>query len=420
MKVLVIGNSGRASCISESLRNSSRSVRIYRPNKIDMPSVVMYAKTVQPDMAIIGPESTLDGGAVDTLQRLGIKCVGPEKDLAMIESSKSFTRQLMKKHKIPGSPNYAIFNTPAGIKEFMKRFPDGFVVKPDWLTGGKGVKILGEQLEDIDAAFEYCKQLLIGGHEAVVIEEKVEGEEFSLMSFCDGKVIVDMPVVQDHKRLLVDDEGPNTGGMGSYSCPDHSLPFLTPQHVAAASKVNQLIIEALQKTFKRPYKGILYGGFMATKSNVAVLEYNARFGDPEVMNVLPLLEADFLDVCEAIADGTLEQVNISFANRATVCKYLVPKGYPNDPMVDEKIGWIPEPNNNLKVYFASVAQTQKGLCTTSSRTLAFVGLGTTLAEAEMRAERAIRQVEGPVVYRRDIGTSTLIQKRIEHMGKLKR
>jgi phosphoribosylamine---glycine ligase len=232
---------------------------------------------------------------------------------------------------------------------------------------------------------------------------------------------VDMVVVQDHKRAFDGDTGPNTGGMGSFSCADHSLPFLLPGHVQEASAINAAVARALLKETGQKYKGILYGGFMATRDGIRLLEYNARFGDPETMNVLSLLETDLVDICESIIEENLHELPIQFQRKATVCKYVVPEGYPENPVKGERVDLsaVPKESSSFRMYQASVEARGAELYMTGSRAIAFVGIGETLNEAERIAEQAAGSVHGPVFHRRDIGTRDLIQKRIEHMKRLR-
>jgi phosphoribosylamine--glycine ligase len=206
--------------------------------------------------------------------------------------------------------------------------------------------------------------------------------------------------------------------MGSYSCEDLSLPFLQREHIEEASRINQLVCDAIREELGVPYKGILYGGFMVTKDGLRLIEYNARFGDPEVMNVLPLLETDFIDICEAIISGNLKSLPISFKKKATVCKYVVPQGYPSKPVKEVAIDLqnVPPQSDQLRVYYAAVDDEINGtLKLTGSRAIAFVGIGRDLAEAERIAELAANSVRGPVMHRRDIGSEQLIRHRVEHM-----
>ena len=223
-----------------------------------------------------------------------------------------------------------------GVSEFLQKLGNDYVVKFDGLAGGKGVKVSGEHLTNNNDAIDYCQEIIDSGGK-FVIEEKFVGEEFSLMSFCDGKSLKHMPIVQDHKRAYEGDSGPNTGGMGTYTDINHSLPFLTIEDVNQAKEMNKATINALAKKFNESYKGILYGGFIATADGVKLIEYNARLGDPEAMNVLSLIETDFIDICCAITDGTLDKINVQFNKQATVCKYVVPEGYPENPVKGEPV-----------------------------------------------------------------------------------
>jgi phosphoribosylamine--glycine ligase len=436
-RAAVIGKDGRTSAINELLRQSKRitgPVEVLSGWKFSpfhssrLEEVRLNLQRLQrnkqtPDFVVCGPEEPLaaEAGIVNWLRdEFGIPCIGPTKELAKIESSKTFARQLLAKHKIPGNPKFRIFSNLRGIESYLKEL-GSFVVKPDGLTGGKGVKVFGEHLSSIKEAVLYCQEVFAEGHPSVVIEEKLEGEEFSLQSFCDGTHVVDMPVVQDHKRAHAGDTGPNTGGMGSYSCENHSMPFLSPSDLRQASAINKLVAKALLEETGEPYKGILYGGFMVTRDGVRLIEYNARFGDPEALNVLSLLRTDFADVCEAIIQGTLDKLSIKFENLATVCKYIVPEGYPDNPVKNAPIDLsrVPAESEKLRTFFAAVDKGDDGVYRLSgSRAVAFVGIGANVAEAERIAENAACAVRGPVYHREDIGTRELIAKRVAHMRAL--
>jgi phosphoribosylamine--glycine ligase len=430
VKVGVIGKDGRTSAIERCLRESPRLLKgkespsnlsewkNQSPQKA-YEEVLRNAKRERPDFVIVGPEEPLAAGIVDALEEIGIPCIGPRKSLARLESSKEFTRNLLSKYHIPGNPEYRVFNKLDGVEAYLSELGD-YVIKPDGLTGGKGVKISDAQLFSLQEAVRYCEEML-REHPVVVIEAKLEGEEFSLQSFCDGLHVKDMVVVQDHKRAGEGDTGPNTGGMGSYSCEDHSLPFLTRHELEQAAEINKAVAKALLEETNQKYKGILYGGFMATKSGVRLLEYNARFGDPETLNVLSVLKTDFLDICEAIIEERLHELPIVFENRATVCKYIVPKDYPDNPVKGERIDLskVPKDSERLRTYRAAVTERAGNLYLTGSRAIAFVGIGKDLQEAESVAEQAASAVGGPVYYRKDIGTHELIHHRIEHMRSLR-
>ena len=254
----------------------------------------------------------------------------------------------------------------------------------------------------------------------VVIEEKLVGEEFSLMCFVSGTTVVPMPAIQDHKRAWEGDTGPNTGGMGTYSDTGGSLPFLTKSDIAQAIQITQEVAEALERDLGRPYIGILYGGFMATQDGVGLIEYNARFGDPEAMNALALLDTDLVDIILAALNSTLDQLTISWKNQATVVKYLVPTGYPAQPQSGSPLTILTLPPDT-EAYYAAVNMDASGtITTTRSRAVAVLGRGDTLAEAEHRAELATSCVSGELMHRRDIGTAALVEQRIQHMRELRR
>lgn len=443
-KILLIGNGAREHVIAETLKRSPQGCELYvfasannpgikalsndyRLTKSlnDFDALKKFANEIKPDFAFIGPDGQVVAGAADALLECGIASVGPVKICAQLEGSKAFTRELVTKYKIFGSPEYKVFGDGnefdsvyilGSISEYIKYLgkKGGYVVKADGLTGGKGVKVSGEHLENAEEGIQYAMDCL-NSDGRVVIEEKFVGVEFSFMSFVDGVHVVDMPAVQDHKRAHEGDTGPNTGGMGTYSDSNHSLPFLRPGDVEAAHEITVKVAEAIYKETGKYFKGIMYGGFMALRNGVGLIEYNARFGDPEAMNVLPLLKSDFIDVCERIIAGNLESVE--FENKATVLKYIVPEGYPENPRKGDKIeiGAVPD---GVKMYFGSVDAREDGIYLSSSRALAFVGIADTIEEAEKLAQSAVDSVKGPVFYRKDIGTKELIQKRIDLMQKI--
>ena len=435
MIVLLLGSGAREHAISRALDRSSQNPTIsclasnnnpgiqkisefFEVGNINDPeTVTSFAQQCSADLAIIGPEAPLESGVADALWSAGIPTVGPKKAHAQIETSKGFTRDLLAKYNIPGGPLYRRFDSLGGVTEFLEELGDNYVVKYDGLMGGKGVKVSGDHLHSHDEALEYCKQLVNSGG-SFVIEEKLIGEEFSLMSFCDGEHLAHMPPVQDHKRAYEGDKGPNTGGMGSYSDTNHSLPFISAEDIIEAQKINEATAHALRDEFNEGYKGVLYGGFIATAEGVKLIEYNARLGDPEAMNVLPLLESDFVDICSGIVEGNLHQKDISFRNQATVCKYAVPEGYPDSPVKGEPID-VSAITDTSQLYYASVDVKNGQLTEAGSRTVAYVGLADTLDEAEAKAETEISKVSGPLFHRTDIGTAQLIQLRINHLKSIR-
>jgi phosphoribosylamine--glycine ligase len=385
----------------------------------DVVQMVDYARVVKPDLVIVGPEEPLGAGLVDQLEGLGIPCFGPPKELAQLETSKAWTRMLLSKYDIPGNIEYRVFVSTNGIRDYLEKI-EQFVIKPDGLTGGKGVRVYGEHLLSVDDGYEYARDL-VERDGKVVIEEKLEGEEFSIQSISDGEAFVHCPAAQDHKRALEGDKGPNTGGMGSYSCPDFSLPFLRTDDIERAQGINEAVGRALRDTTGRPYKGVLYGGFMATQKGVRLLEYNARFADPESMNVLPLLTTDFVEVCDATVSGRLGAIQVNFKNMATVCKYVVPLNYPTSPERDVPVEISKKvlEHPDVRTYFAAVYAKDGRMFLTGSRAIAFVGVGEDLRTAEKLAEWAASNVTGPVRHRKDIGTEELVESRVEHMRSIR-
>ncbi|MFA6918328.1 MAG: phosphoribosylamine--glycine ligase [Candidatus Gracilibacteria bacterium] len=435
-KILLIGNGAREHVIAETLKRSRHEVQLFVVGKAKNPGLVGlateylladvtdkdkirdFALRMSPDFAILGPEAPIAAGIADMLLQLEIPSASPLQTVGRLESSKSFTRDLLEKYGIPGNPKFKVFTADVGLDEFFAELGEDFVVKADGLKGGKGVKVSGDHLNGVAEGLAYARECLKEGGR-VVVEEKLIGQEFSLMSFCDGEHTVEMVPVQDHKRAYEGDKGSNTGGMGSYSCEDHLLPFLKQSDLDFAAEITKKVAKALFDETGVYFKGIMYGGFIAVKDGVRLIEYNARFGDPEVMNVLPIMKTDFVDICEAIVNKNLDQIKVEYEAKATVCKYLVPNGYPDKPVAGEKIeiGVVPE---GVRAYYASVDQRDDGLYLSGSRAIAFVGIADTLAEAEKLAESAVGAVKGPVFYRKDIGTAALIEKRVEMMRELRK
>ncbi|USS41770.1 phosphoribosylamine--glycine ligase [Thermococcus aggregans] len=425
MRVLLVGAGGRENAIAEALSEDAELYVVAKhknpsikriaaeygiAKETDVQKVLDFALKWNVDMAFIGPETPLEKGIVDVLEENGIPTVGPSKEAAMLETNKAFARQIMEKYKIPGRKLFKVFDDVAEMKTWIDEFGKPVVVKPLGLTGGKGVKVVGYQLKDNEEAKEYAKAL-IEKDGKVLVEERTDGVEFTFQVFTDGKKVIPMPLAQDYPHAYEGDIGPITGGMGSYSCENHLLPFVEKKDYEKAFETLKKTIDAMRKE-GIPYKGILYGQFMLARDEPKIIEYNARFGDPEAMNVLPILKTSLLEIAEEIVDGNLKRAE--FEQKATVVKYLVPKGYPTNPIKGAKVQISEDKirEEGAKVYYASV---DENLTMLGSRALAIVGIADSLEEAEKIASAGIKHVKGEIFYRRDVGTKESIAKRIELM-----
>ena len=422
--VLLVGGGGREHAIARALAPdcslyaaaSNRNPGIVeladgfeKISETDTEALVEYAEEVDATLAIVGPESGLQAGVADALDNAGIYTFGPQAEEARIETDKAFQRRFMKENDIPGCPIFETFDDMEAACEYIDQSEIDLAVKPAGLTGGKGVKVIGDQV-DKEGAKEYIRS---EDYERVVLEERFVGEEFTLQAFVADGDLRTTPAVQDHKRAYEGDEGPNTGGMGSYSDTSFELPFMNDGDYEAAVEIMEATVEAMPE-----YKGILYGQFMLTSDGPKVIEYNARFGDPEAMNTLPVLETPFIDVLTAARDG--EQLpELEFSGEATVCKYAVPAGYPTDPDSGAKITVDEDSVGDGLLFYASVDERDDGLYTTTSRSFAVVGLGESIAAAEAIADDALAAAGDGLRIRHDIGKADLVQQRVDHMAELR-
>lgn len=433
---LIVGHGAREHVIGESLvkgganlyaymsfknaglEDLSKDVKIH--SETDFREIIKFAKDKSIDFAIIGPEAPLCVGIVDALEKGGIPCASPKIEAAQLEGSKIFMRELLTKFNIQSNVMSKRFSSMEGVKNYIDEVgEENIVVKPDGLTGGKGVMVFGDHLFSKKDIIDYCQEL-VDKRSPFLLEEKLDGEEFTLQTFVDGKNVIPSPLVQDHKRAYENDEGPNTGGMGSYSMEDHLMPFITQEDVDIALEDMRKTVKVLKVETGVEYKGLLYGQFMKTAKGLKIIEYNARGGDPEAMNILPLLKTNFVDVCWAMINGNLNTLNIEFEKKATVCKYLAPEGYPVSPKKDELVIINKKKLESIgaKYYYASVYREGEKIYTTTSRAIGILGIANNLEEAEKIAEKGVGCVEGKLFHRKDVGTSKLLQKRIDHMNSI--
>jgi len=388
-------------------------------DETDVPKVVEFATAHGVDLAVVGPEAPLEAGLSDGLRMAEIPTASPSKSAARIETSKSFMRELLHKHNVRGSVGFVIADDVQDVAKGLEELGTGIAVKPTGLTGGKGVKVFGEHMMSKADVMAYAEEIFskkIGGSARIVLEEKLVGEEFTVQAFCDGRRVVPMPAVQDHKRAFEGDKGPNTGGMGSYSQKDGLLPFLRREEYDSAVGIMDQVVQALRNEGAE-YRGTMYGQFMLTKDGPKVIEFNARFGDPEAMNVLPMLKSDFANICEKMASGDLSPGDAAFHARSTVCKYVVPEGYGTKPLAGEEIRVDEDAirKAGALAYYAAVNERDGRIFTTTSRAIGIVGSADSIADAERIAEEAIKHVSGKVFVRHDIGKKEMLDAKVSRM-----
>jgi phosphoribosylamine--glycine ligase len=387
-------------------------------DETDTEAVVDYGETIGATAAIIGPEAPLEAGLADELDAADIYAFGPHADEARIETDKAWQREFMQSNDVPGWPDFEVFDDVDAACEYVDDYDGDVAVKPTGLTGGKGVRVTGDQLTKAKAT-DYMRE---SEWEEWVVEERLVGEEFTIQALVANGDVRTTPAVQDHKRAYEGDEGPNTGGMGSYSDTTDELPFMDISEYEEAVSIIDAAVDALPG-----YKGVLYGQFMLTADGIKVVEFNARFGDPEAMNTLPVMDTSLLDVIVAAREGD-PLPELEFSDKATVCKYGVPEGYPTDPSAGTKLSIDQESvadavetwGGEALLYYASVDEREDEIYTTTSRSFAVVGVSETLHAASTLAEDALSVApdEG-VRLREDIGSAVLIQERIEHAEELR-
>jgi phosphoribosylamine---glycine ligase len=388
----------------------------------DVSAIVDYFVGHEVAFVAVGPEAPLLAGAVDALRAAGVPTVGANQAQAQIESDKHFMRQLMAEVVPWGSPEWKLVRSRQEAADFISEVGE-VAVKPTGLTGGKGVQVMGTQLMTVEDALNYIDEwLAIDG--VVLLEERLVGEEFSRMVFASDEKIAPVSVAQDFKYAYEGDTGLMTGGMGSYTMSDGRMPFLTDTHLEQADKLMAQVIHALGEKSGSPYRGILYGQFMVTKRGIRVIEFNARLGDPEAINVMTLLCGDPAQVFFDIARGQLDVNTVKFAEKASLVKYIVPEEYPEQSIKGRRFDFDVaqvEAAGFEMIYASVIAGEDCALETLGSRTLAVAGLGEhpgQLCEA-MEALLLTIQPEG-LRHRADIGSQELIEQKTVWMEALLR
>ena len=417
MKILVIGGGGREHTIVWKLSKSPKVSKIYCapgnggiaelaecvPIKAtDIDGVVNFAKEKAVDLVVVAPDDPLVAGMVDALEDAGIRAFGPRANAAAIEGSKVFSKDLMKKYNSP-TAGYEVFTDPEAAIKYIEKGSFPTVIKAEGLALGKGV-IIAKDIDEARAAIHDIMEEKVFGASGnrVVIEEFLTGPEVSVLAFCDGKTVVPMVSAQDHKRAFDNDEGLNTGGMGTFS----------PSRLYDAAKAEECMKNIFLPTVKamqaegRPFKGVLYFGLMMTAAGVRVIEYNARFGDPETQVVLPRLKTDLVDIIEAVIDGRLDEIEIEWEDNAAVCVVLASGGYPVKYATGYEISGLDEiaKYDDLTVFHAGTKRDGDKLVTAGGRVLGITAVAENLDAAIRRAYEGVEMVSfKDCHFRHDIG-----------------
>ena len=421
MKVLVVGGGGREHALVWKVAQSPKVTKIYAapgnagiaqiaecaPIKAeDIPALLSFARAKAVDLTIVGPEGPLSMGIVNEFTNAGLRIFGPSGDAAEIEASKRFSKDLMKKYHIP-TAEYGVFTDKAAAEAYILEKGAPIVVKADGLAAGKGV-VVAETVDDALKALDLIMSQKAFGTagDRVVVEECLRGEEASFMAFTDGKAVVPMASSQDHKRVFDADKGPNTGGMGAYS----PAPIVTKK---LERKIMETImvptVQAMEKE-GRLFKGILYAGLMIHDSEVKVLEFNARFGDPETQPVMARLDTDLIEIIESILAGKLAKIDIKWKPESAVCVIMASGGYPGKYEKGKEITGLEKAaeHKNIMVFHSGTSLKNSKIVTDGGRVLGVTGLGAVVAAAIDNAYAGVREISfDGAHYRRDIGARAL-------------
>lgn len=414
MKVLVIGGGGREHAVCHTLKKSAKVDTIWCApgnggiaqeaecvslSATDIDGVLDFCRAHQPDLVMVAPDDPLALGMVDALEAAGFRAFGPRKNAAVIEGSKSFAKELMKKYHIP-TADYAVFESSAQAAEYIGKMGAPIVIKADGLALGKGVTVAMTEQEAIDAVKDAIDGGAFGGAGArVVIEEYLTGPEVSVLAFTDGKTLKTMPSAQDHKRAYDQDEGPNTGGMGAFS-PSR---YYTEDIAAQCMETIFRPTVAAMAAEGRPFKGVLYFGLMLTQKGPKVIEYNARFGDPETQAVLSRLKTDLFDIMNAVIDEKLHEIDIQWENNAACCVVMASGGYPKAYEKGKPVTGLEKVRDSF-VFHAGTAQKEGMLVTSGGRVLGVTATAPALDEAIKKAYADVARIHFENAhFRKDIG-----------------
>ncbi|HLC45241.1 MAG TPA: phosphoribosylamine--glycine ligase, partial [archaeon] len=421
--VLVIGSGGREHAISWALSKSENVEKVFTAPgnagtsfvgenvSIDagnFSSVFHFVKSKGVDLVVVGPEKPLVEGIVDYLEERGVKVFGPCKAAARLEGSKEFAKRVMLDARVPTASFKSFSSSQSGeARSYVEELGGRVVVKADGLAAGKGVIVCSSRQEALDAIDRVAvkKEFGVAG-ETFLVEELLEGVEASVLALVDGKRVVPLAPAQDHKRVFDNDEGPNTGGMGAYS----PTPFVSRQ---ALEEIREEVLEPVVKTLSSQgitYKGVLYAGLMLTKKGPKVLEFNARFGDPETQAILPLLESDFFELCNSVSQGSLRASQASWKEGAACCVVLSSKGYPGGYATGVEVRGLKEAEsvNGVNVFHSGTALENGKVVTSGGRVLGVTGSGESIGDAIAVAYSGVSRIhfEG-MHYRKDIGLKAL-------------
>ncbi|MCG8403145.1 MAG: phosphoribosylamine--glycine ligase [Firmicutes bacterium] len=419
MKVLIVGGGGREHALAWKFSRSPRVKKIFcapgnagiaalaecaNINAEDIPAIVNLVRSQKIDLTVVGPEAPLVAGLVDALEKEGYPVFGPRKRAAEIEGSKVLAKEIMLKNDIP-TAWYAVFDDAAKAAGYIRKIDGACVVKADGLAAGKGVIVAPDASTALEAVNMIMKDKAFGAAgDRIVVEEYLRGQEASVLAFTDGEHVVPMLPAQDHKQVFDDDRGPNTGGMGAYA-PAPLINVALQKHV-----LEKILVPTVRGMAEegRPYRGVLYAGIMLTEKGPFVLEYNARFGDPEAQPILMMLESDLADVLEALLAGELNKVDLRWHSGASVCVVLAAGGYPGSYRKGEVVAGLDKMPENVLAFHAGTGIENDRVVTAGGRVLGITALAEDIPAAIDLAYRGVSQVQfAGMHHRKDIGKKAL-------------